>query len=107
MNQVELNRVAMDAIYEHGSEVFSKLQVALVRDSHERSKHISGMALHHVHNIALYECLIWLNSIIAFKDTPENASLEYLSLAKTLEPKFMEIVNALKDFQPANDSGSN
>ncbi len=101
MNQTELNRVALDAISDHITRVFLKLRKTLVSDLKKRSENISGAALFHVHNMSLFQCMIWLNSIVALKDDCEGHSREYLNLAASLEPKFKEIMEALRDFEPA------
>jgi len=101
MNQTELNQVALSAISNHISQVASKMRKTLVHDLQKRSEQISGAALHHIHNMALYHCLVWLNSVIVLNDASEDEIREYNRLAATLEPKFKEITEALKDFEPA------
>ena len=100
MDQKELNRIAMNFIRTQSIEVATKLRETLSGDIEERSEQVSGQALHYIHNMALFDCMIWLNSLIALNDIPEEAIDEYLIFAESLRSKFMAIVNELKDFQP-------
>lgn len=100
MNQSELNKIAMNFIRSQSIEVATKLQETLSCDIEERSSQVAGQALHYIHNMALFDCMTWLNSLIALNDVPEEAIDEYLEFAGTLRTKFMAIVDELKDFQP-------
>jgi hypothetical protein len=104
MNQAELNRIALNTIGTHRTEVFVKLRELLSQDCQKRQENISGEAVHHIHNAALFDCLVWLNPLFVMENDSENAWKEYLRLANTLESKFREIVEALKDFQPTSGS---
>jgi hypothetical protein len=102
MDQAELNKVAMSFIRSQTFEVAEKLRETLVADLKKRSQKVSGMALHHIHNMAMFECMAWLNSLVALgKDVPKETVDDYVRLTETLRPKFQEIIDALKDFQPA------
>lgn len=90
----------MNFIQSQSIEVASKMRETLSGDIEEHSEHVSGQALHHIHNNALFDCLTWLNSLIALNDVPEEAIDEYLEFAEELRVKFMSIVDELKDFQP-------
>jgi len=101
MDQVELNRVAMSFIRAEVSAVAKKLRQTLSSDVKKRSQRVSGATLHHIHNMAMFECIAWLNSLVAIdKDASKEAIDDYVRLAETLRPKFREIIDALKDFQP-------
>jgi hypothetical protein len=102
MDQAELNRVAISFLRAQAFEVADKLRQTLIADIKKRSVRISGVALHHIHNMAMFECLMWLNSQVALgKDASKETVDDYVCLTETLRPKFQEIVNTLKDFQPA------
>lgn len=100
MDQKELNRIAMNFIRSQSIEVATKLRETLSSDIEGRSEQVSGQALHYIHNMALFDCLTWLNSLIALNDVPEEAIDEYFEFAGTLRAKFIAIVDELKDFQP-------
>jgi len=101
MDQKELNQVALDFIHNQGIEVATKLRETLLCDVKERSEQVSWQALHHIHNMALFECLVWLNSMLSLdEDISEESFNEYLCFVETLRPKFLDIIEALKDFQP-------
>ncbi|MHB9068799.1 MAG: hypothetical protein ACYC54_00355 [Sedimentisphaerales bacterium] len=106
MDQKLLNTLAMEVIDRHRTEAFRELRELLERDCEKRQEQIPGMAVHHVHNVALFDCLVWLNPLFSRENHSEEAWQEYLIFASTLEPKFREIVNNLKDFrssgQPQN-----
>lgn len=102
MNQAELNRVATSFLRTQAFEVADKLRQTLIVDVKKRSDRLSGTTLHHIHNIAMFECLAWLNSQVALgKDAPKEAVDDYVRLTETLRPKFQEIIDTLKDFQQA------
>ena len=103
MNQSELNKVAMNFIYSQGLEVADKLRETLECDIENRfkSKEVSGQTLHYIHNIALFDCMVWLNSLIALNDVSEETIDQYFDFADKLRAKFFDVVNELKDFQPS------
>ncbi|MFA6186353.1 MAG: hypothetical protein WC770_03955 [Phycisphaerae bacterium] len=103
MDQKLLNTIALDAIERHRTEVFRELRDLLEEDCKKRQGHIPGEAIHHVHNVVLFDCLVLLNPFFSRENDSENAWREYLRFADTLEPKFREIVNNLKDFRPASN----
>ena len=101
MNQKELNKIALDSIDKQSIKVATKLQKLIARDGEKRFKQFPGPVVHYVHNIALFECMVWLNSIsLHGEDVPEETIDEYLCLVETLRPKFRDVIEALKDFQP-------
>ena len=99
MNQMQLNAVAMNLIQNQSAEVAEKIGDLLHEDAKKRAKLISGPPLHYIHNAALFECLVILNSFCMVKNHTEQAAKEYTRFAETLKPKFLELVEALKDFQ--------
>lgn len=100
MDQVELNKVAMDAINVHRREVAAMLQKAITHAVSKRSKRLPGTVLRHVLNTALYDCVVRLNSPIVVKDEPKYIVGQYRDLAATLEPKFVELVKIMKEYRP-------
>jgi len=103
MDQKLLNTIALNVIDTHRAEVFVELRELLSKDCQKRQEKISGEVVHHVHNTVLFDCLVWLNPLYSIEDTSETAWREYLRFADTLQPKFREIVEALKDFKPTNN----
>lgn len=101
MNQQELNEVALTYLRRQSIEVVAKLQETVSTDSDERSKQVSGPPLLHIYNTALFECLAWLNAMfLNNEDIPEETLNEYRRFVDELRPKFQDIVEAFKDFQP-------
>ena len=100
MNQIEMNRIAMNYIENVSWEVAKKLEKVLVEDLQEKNGQVSGMALHHIHHEAIFSLITLLNSIFIAKDkeNSEVCAKEYLKLAHSLKPQFFNIVNELKDF---------
>ena len=78
----------------------SKLKAVLSEDLDERAKDIPGPTVFHIHNVVLFDCLIMLNSLPALENSSREAVREYLQYAETIRPKFMDIMESLKDFQP-------
>jgi hypothetical protein len=103
MDQKLLNTIALDTLESHHNQVCSKLRGLFNHDIKKRSKDLPGAAVYHVHNTSLFECLVCLNPVFCRKNRSEQAFDEYMQFAETLKPKFMEIVEALKDFQPTGD----
>jgi hypothetical protein len=99
MNQSELNQVAMHFIDTQTCEAAMKIRDTLVNDLEERSKQVSGRVVHHIHNMAIFECLVWLNSPITLREGPKEKINEYYHYADELREKFMDIVDHLKDFK--------
>ena len=105
MDQSELNKVEFDSLRIQSVEVAAKSQKILLCDAEERSKKVPWEVLHHIHNMSLFECLVWLNSMALFsQDDSEELLNEYTCFAETLRPKFLDIVEALKDFQPTESA---
>ncbi len=103
MNQAELNRIAIDLIKNHSFEVAQKLEKVLGEDIQERAKELPGMTIHHIHNMALYDLLLMVNSIFLEDRKTAETAREYCQLGESLRPKFLEIVEALKDFASTVD----
>lgn len=99
MNQKELNNIAKNFIYNESMKVAKKLQATLTRDLNERKEPISGEALRIIHTLSLFEvlALITVSSPPGTEITKQKAQ-EYAQLAETLKPKYMEIVEQLRDF---------
>jgi hypothetical protein len=100
MNQLELNRIAMHFIRSQSIEVAVKLRELLYEDVEERSEQIAGPALHYIHNIALFDCLVGINTFFMNENNSHEAVKEYTDHAGTLRPKFLDIMEALRDFRP-------
>lgn len=100
MNQVLLNKIAMNFLTSQSAEVGSKLRDLLHKDAQERADQIAGLPLHYIHNMALFDCLVCLNSFFTMENTSKEAVKEYVRHAETLRPKFLEIMESLKDFEP-------
>ena len=105
MNQFEQNKIAEFFIHSQSLEVTDKLEEVLVEDIKEQRKEIPGSIAHHIHNIALFYTLLRINSMFQANNSSKAASRQYLEHAETLKPKFLDIVDSLKDFEP-KDSGS-
>lgn len=99
MNQTELNRIANNYIQLQSGEIASKITSVLSEDLHKRSTELNGPTIHHIHNEALFHSLVILNSISLTENRSKETVHEFCSLAESLKPKFMEIIEALKDFQ--------
>jgi len=95
MNENLLNAMAWDEMGRQSSEVFVDLNVCLYDDHQKRQELISKETVRCVHNDALFKCLRTINSTV-----PIKKYMEYLRFADTLKPKFFEIAEALKGFQP-------
>ena len=65
MNQVLLNKIATNFLTSQSVEVASKLRDVLHEDAQERTDQIAGLPLHYIHNMALFDCLAYLNSFIS------------------------------------------
>lgn len=100
MNQIELNRMANHYINKQSYELSEKLENVLFEDIAAKKEEMSGPMLHHVHNTSLFFALLNINCFYLRQSNSEAATEQYLKLAETLRPKFLEIVEALKDFQP-------
>lgn len=97
MNQLELNNLAKLFMREQTFEILEKLVPTLIEDLDERGKRIPGRSIHHIYSLALFECLVWVNSFIV--DLSEKERCDYLDFSDKLKPKFMDIVEKLEDFQ--------
>jgi len=104
MNQMEMNRIAMHFIEGQSAEVAAKLRDVLYDDVEERAKKIGGPALHYIHNIALFYCLVSLNNLFLIENESDEALKQYLKRAETLRPQFLDIVESLKDFRPTEEN---
>jgi len=105
MNQAELNEIAVHFIRTQSAEVASKIRDLFHEDAQERADQIAGLPLHYIHNMALFDCLVCLNSFFTIENTSKEAVKEYTRYAETLRPKFLDIMESLKDFEPtAGDS---
>ena len=100
MNQIELNKIANHYINKQSFELSEKLEKVLLEDVVAKKKEMSGPTLHHVHNMSLFFLLLNINCFYVQKSNSQAATEQYLELAETLRPKFLEIVEALKDFRP-------
>jgi len=100
MNQLEINSIAMHFIRSQSTEVAAKLREVLSKDAEERSSKIVGSPLHYIHNIALFDCLVGLNAFFMIENRSREALHEYIEYAETLKPKFLDIMESLKDFRP-------
>ena len=100
MNQLEMNKVATHFIHTQSLDVSRKLQEVLADDLKERADQIGGPATHCVHNTALFETLLAINCRFREQDPSRDALREYLEYAQPLESKFLDIIEALKDFEP-------
>jgi hypothetical protein len=107
MNQTELNRIALNYIQLQSGEIASKITGVLREDLHKRTTELNGPTIHHMHNEALFHSLVTLNSLSLAENRSKDAVHEFCSLAESLKPKFMEIVEALKDFQPSSETSNN
>ena len=92
----------MNFIHDQSIEVAVKLQETLEHDAKERLEQLtSGQALYYIHNIALFECLVWLNAMCSLSNASKETFDEYLCFADTFRDKFMNIAEGLKGFQLA------
>jgi hypothetical protein len=107
MNQAELNRIALNYVQLQSGEIASKITGLLSEDLHKRITEINGPTIHHIHNEALFHSLVILNSLSLTENRSKETVHEFCSLAELLKPKFMEIIEALKDFQPTGKESSN
>lgn len=98
MNQIELNKIAMTFLRSQSAEVAYKIRELFHEDAQERK--LSGPPLHYIHNIALFDCLVFLNSFFAMENNSKEAVREYAEYAETLRPKFQDIMESLQDFEP-------
>jgi len=104
MNQLELNTIAMNFIEHQSAEVAAKIKDVFHKDAQERSEQIAGPTLHYIHNIALFDCLVMLNTFFMVENKSQESVNEYLKYAETLRPKFLDIMESLKDFEPTMPS---
>lgn len=102
MNQLELNHMAMRFVEMQSSEVANKLTQVLRDDCGERARLISGPPLQYIHNMALFACLAAINATFAEDDHSAEALRQYLVYAETLRPKFIDLMEELKDFRPSD-----
>lgn len=100
MNQIELNKIAMSFLMSQSAEVASKIREFLHKDAQERADQMVGRPLHYIHNMALFECLVYLNSFFTIENNSREAVKEYAKYAETLRPRFLDIMESLRDFEP-------
>lgn len=106
MNQIEMNRIAMSFIQNQSIEVAKKLDAVLAQDLEEKATKIGGPAVHYVHTMAMFDCLASINTFFANENRSDEAVNEYIKYAETLRPRFLDIVEALKDFRPGKQNES-
>ena len=100
MNQLELNNIAKLFVHSQSLEVANKLDTIFTEDVKERVKQVPGPAVHHIHNMALFYAMVRINCLYQTNNSSEAAAREYLEHTEILKPKFLDIVNSLKDFEP-------
>ena len=106
MNQLELNTIAMNFIEHQSVEVAAKIKDVFHKDAQERADQIAGPALHYIHNVALFDCLVMLNTFFMIENKSPEALHKYLEYAETLRPKFLNIMESLKDFKPTTQNSN-
>ena len=102
MNQMTLNQIAMHFLKDQSLEVAGKLKEVILEDGRERIQHVDGPVLHHIHNEAVFNVLLNINSLFMQQERSEAAIGEYLAHAEPLRAQFFDIVDALKGFQPTS-----
>ena len=102
MNQMELNKIAINFIQKQSLEVAKKLKGVLADDLRERAKEIGGPAVHYVHNRALFDTLLVINCLFTSRKQSQEAVQEYQEYAETLRSNFLDIVESLQDFEPTS-----
>jgi len=105
MNQMTMNQIAMSFLRGQSHEVASKIKEFLAEDAEERVQHMDGPVLHHIHNNALFEVLLQINSLFTQEHWSRDAVREYLRHAEPLKSQFFDIVDALKSFEPSVKPG--
>ena len=78
MNQSQLNQIAMHVIENQSAEVAAKIKKVLHDDAQERADQIAGPALHYIHNVALFDCLVMLNTFFMIENKSPEALHKYL-----------------------------
>lgn len=101
MNQKELNKVAINYIEKQSIELASKIDMLLTADLLVKGESLDGPVIHHMHNLALYYSLVKLNSLFQITNKSKDAAREYCIFAESMKSKFLEMVESLQDFQPA------
>jgi len=108
MNQIEMNSIAINFLKHESYKVAKKLEKVLAEDLKEKCEELSGTTLHHIHNMALFDVLLMINCLFTSRNNPTKEAAEaYCRLGESLRPKFLEIVETLKDFVPEERSGNN
>jgi hypothetical protein len=95
MDQKQRHEMALKALDDQCTEAFVVLSICLERDRSKRQEYLPQDVVRYIHNDALFECLRVVNSAVSIKTV-----MEYRRFADTLRPKFFEIVEALRNFQP-------
>jgi len=101
MNQMKMNQIAKNFLQGQSHEVASKIKELLAEDAEERILHMDGPVLHHIHNNALFEALLRINSLFTQEHLSRDAVREYLRHAEPLRSQFFDIVDTLKSFEPS------
>lgn len=95
MKQKTKHPIDLKAFDKYCTEVHIMLSLCLDRDRFQRQRCIPQDVMRYIHNEALFGCIRTVNSTASIKSIKE-----YLRFADTLKPKFFEIVEALRNFQP-------
>ena len=96
----------MSFIRNHIAEVAAKLRDVLYVEVETRSRQVGGPALHYIHSVALFDCLVLINTFFIAEAYSEEAADEYIEHAESLVSKFLDIMESLKDFRPGKQSQS-
>lgn len=100
MNQLELNKIAMFCIRTHSLEVSKKISSILGQDATERGPDVGGPTLHYIHNMALFNVLLSINSLFTIKKPSEDEVDQFPDFAESIRPRFLDMVDSIKDFRP-------
>jgi hypothetical protein len=71
----------MSFLMSQSAEVASKIRELLDKDAQQRTDKITGRPLHYIHNMALFECLVYLNSFFTIENNSIEAVKEYAKYA--------------------------
>ena len=106
MDQLELNAITKYSIQCQSFEVAKKLKGFLSEDLKIRAEEMPTSTVHYIHNMALFHTLLGINCFCITKKNSKAGLQEYLEHAETLRPKFLDIVESLKDFESTDKSSS-
>ncbi|MFC1762826.1 hypothetical protein ACFL6U_12205 [Planctomycetota bacterium] len=104
MNQLELNQIAQAFVQQQSVEVARSVKSVLSKDLDERVQELPGLAVRHIHNMALFNVLLGINLQFQSENNQESALRECLTHAESIRPKFLDIIESLQDFQPSGIS---